>query len=145
MKTTVLLVTHAVSRLSYSDYVLVLDSHGQIAEQGTFAQLKTSGGYVQKLDTRSKSETASKTGSGDPGTAQPSNLPQIQAVQEEELDAITAELSRQVGDFGVYKHYFATIGWWHTTIFLGMATLYGTSIKFSEFLLIYCKFYLNRL
>lgn len=139
LKTTLLLVTHAVSRLSYSDHVIVLDAQGRITEQGSFAKLKSSGGYVQGLDPRSKSETASQDGTDQETEAKPTVLPQVQAEQEEEISTITEELNRQTGDFAVYKHYFATIGVWHSIIFLASATLYGTATKFTEFLLTFCK------
>lgn len=140
MKTTLLLVTHTVSRLSYSDHVIVLDAKGNIAEQGSFADLKTSGGYVQNLDSRSKSETQSDSGSEKDQSTPPSAVPQIRAAQVEEIDAITQELDRQSGDFAVYKHYFSAIGTWHTIVFLATATLYGTGTKFTEFLLTFCKY-----
>ena len=56
MKTTVLLVTHAVHRLPYSNHVIALDIMGRIAEQGSFDVLKDSGGYVQGLASKLKGE-----------------------------------------------------------------------------------------
>ncbi len=49
---TAVLVTHAVSRLSYADYIIALDAHGQISEQGTFEHLQNSRGYVRGKPTQ---------------------------------------------------------------------------------------------
>ena len=43
---TVLLVTHAVHRLSYADHVVALTAEGTISEEGTFPDLMNSNGYV---------------------------------------------------------------------------------------------------
>jgi ATP-binding cassette subfamily C (CFTR/MRP) protein 1 len=61
MKTTVLLVTHAVHRLPYSHHVIALDAMGRIAEQGPFEVLKRSGGYVQGLAAKLKGEDDSSS------------------------------------------------------------------------------------
>lgn len=138
MNITVLLVTHTVSRLAYSDHVIVLNEQGQISEQGSFSTLRSSGGYVQSLESKLKESKSDKSpGEGAGATMQ---IVADAAAQEDEIDAMTEELSRQTGDLQVYKHYFATIGWWHTAAFLAAATVYGTSNKFTEFLVIYCEY-----
>lgn len=136
MKTTVIIATHAVSRLSYSNYIIALNSAGHVAEQGSFNELNTSGGYVQGLDTRLKNEDSSKLDGQEFET--PKNT-QIFSNAEEDFDAQAEELNRQTGDFQVYKYYFASIGWLDSCIFICFCTIYGTSSKLTEFLLIYCK------
>jgi ABC-type multidrug transport system ATPase subunit len=138
MKTTLLFVTHAISRLSYSDHVIVLDQRGYIAEQGSFSKLGRSGSYIQNLKKLVKDEDNSSTEEPyEVSTTGNQNIGLLEA--NNEVEALTEELSRQTGDLGVYKYYFSSVGWWYTSIFIGCATLYGTAIKFTEFLLIYCK------
>jgi len=134
--TTVLLVTHAVHRLSYSDHIIALDSTGRIAVQGSFEQLRFSGGYVESLAAESKSQNESEENERViPAAAVP-----LFSAEIEDLDTIAEELGRQTGDFGVYKYYFGSVGWRQTAIFLGLAMLNGTSSKMTEFLITFCKY-----
>lgn len=48
--TTVIIATHAVHRLPESDYIIALDRNGKLVEQGSFANLRSGGGYVESLD-----------------------------------------------------------------------------------------------
>lgn len=133
MRTTVILVTHGVHRLSYSDQVIALSGQGRILEQGCFEDLKNSDGYVQSLAAKLKSENISKTTGTVP---KPTNL-LAKVDGEEEINVITEELNRQTGDFAVYKYYFASIGWLITTIFFVFVVLFGIASKMTEFLLTY--------
>jgi ATP-binding cassette subfamily C (CFTR/MRP) protein 1 len=136
MGTTILLVTHAVHRLPYSDHVICLDSLGRVSEQGSFDHLKASGGYVESLATKHKSESASEKSIE--VTDKPKEIALIKA-EIEEIDIETEELNRQTGDFAVYKYYFASIGWRNTSPYVASVILNGVSIKMTEFLLTYCK------
>ncbi|KAK6614847.1 multidrug resistance-associated protein 1 [Botrytis cinerea] len=93
MGTTVLLVTHAVHRLAYSDCIIVLDQSSQIIEQGTFDYLKTTGGYVENLETRHRSEE------GDTGEVDTKETTQKQSpfatVENDDLMNEVADLNRQ--------------------------------------------------
>jgi hypothetical protein len=127
--TTVLLATHAVHRLSYSDHVIALSGNGHIVEQGSFEQLRNAGGYVQSIAARIKSEdTASSTEKKHDVSA---NATPFKPDNEEEIE----ELNRQTGDFAVYKYYFASIGWFSSFVFFAYVVLYGVASKMTEFLL----------
>jgi hypothetical protein len=129
--TTVILATHAVHRLSYSDHVIAMSGNGRIMEQGSFEQLRNAGGYVQSLATKIKSEdTATSTEKSPDISAQPAPF---QTDNEEEIE----ELNRQTGDFAVYKYYFASIGWFPTAVFFAFVVLYGVAFKMTEFLVTY--------
>jgi ATP-binding cassette subfamily C (CFTR/MRP) protein 1 len=129
--TTVLLATHAVHRLSYSDHIIALSGDGQIMEQGSFQQLRNAGGYVQSLAARIKSEESS--------TAKEKNLhtstkPEpAKSDDEEEIE----ELNRQTGDLALYKYYFSSIGWLATILFFVFVILFVVASKMTEFLLIF--------
>jgi ATP-binding cassette subfamily C (CFTR/MRP) protein 1 len=134
---TVLLVTHAVHRLSYSNHVIALDVMGRIAEQGSFDVLKDYGGYVQGLAAKLKGEDDSSS-EGDQADALPLvKLGPTFPADQEEFNAQSEELNRQTGDFQVYKYYFASIGWKYNTIFLGFVLLYGTAGKLTQFVVTY--------
>lgn len=135
MGTAVLLVTHAVHRLPYSNHIICLDGTGHISEQGTFEQLKTSGGYVQSLATKHKTEEDSSIESSDNS---PPSAKVTLAVEDEDIQ-VELEANRQTGDFAVYRYYFASIGWLQNTIFLLFIVVYGVGLKLPEFLLTYCE------
>jgi ATP-binding cassette subfamily C (CFTR/MRP) protein 1 len=137
MKITVLLVTHAVHRLPYSNHVIALDAMGRIAEQGSFNKLKDSGGYVQGLATKLKGEDDSSSEEDAADGLPPIKLVPTFPADHEEFNAKTEELNRQTGDFQVYKYYFASIGWKDTTIFVFFVVLYGTAGKLTEFIVTY--------
>jgi ABC-type multidrug transport system ATPase subunit len=141
MKITVLLVTHAVHRLPYSNHVIALDAMGRITEQGSFEILKNSGGYVQSLATKHKGEYDSSSGGNPPDTAAPIKLVPTFPADQEEFNAQTEELNRQTGDFQVYKYYFAAISWKDNLCFLFFVILFGTAGKLTEFVVTYCKYF----
>lgn len=134
MGTTVLLATHAVQRLSYSDHIIALDSSGAITEQGTFEELKGANGYVQSLAAKLKSEETSHPSKQ--STAPPSKAP-LKPAEVEEIALISDEINRQSGDLSVYKHWFASIGLLPTLIFFFLDILFGVSSKMTEYLLTY--------
>ncbi|KAM0132971.1 hypothetical protein ACHAP3_006261 [Botrytis cinerea] len=135
MGTTVLLVTHAVHRLAYSDCIIVLDQSSQIIEQGTFDYLKTTGGYVENLETRHRSEE------GDTGEVDMKETIQKQSpfatVENDDLMNEVADLNRQTGDASVYRYYFASIGWVPTGIFFLLVFIFGAASKLPEIALTY--------
>ncbi|KAF7856278.1 hypothetical protein EAF04_009806 [Stromatinia cepivora] len=135
MGTTVLLVTHAVHRLAYSDHIIAMDQSGKIIEQGTFDLLKTSGGYVENLATRHKSEE------DDTGEANTDEIALKQnpfaVVESDDLLNEVADLNRQTGDFSVYNYYFASIGLIPTGLFFLFVLVFGAASKLPEFALTY--------
>ncbi|KAH7329994.1 putative ATP-binding cassette transporter [Rhexocercosporidium sp. MPI-PUGE-AT-0058] len=133
MGITVLLATHAIQRLSFADHIIALDSTGRVVEQGSFQHLRNSGGYVQSLASKLKSEGTAKTsGSGNGG---PSKL--MPTSEDEELEIAELEINRQSGDFAVYKYYFRATGWFNTAAFFASIIMFGVAIKMTEFLLTY--------
>ncbi|KAI9645295.1 hypothetical protein NHQ30_006030 [Ciborinia camelliae] len=135
MGTTILLVTHAVHRLAYSDYIIALNQSSQIIEQGTFDDLKTNGGYVESLATRHKSEE------DEAGEIRTDETVQKQSpfatVENDDFINKVADLNRQTGDSSVYNYYFASIGWLPTGIFFLCVLIFGAAYKLPEFALTY--------
>lgn len=137
MGTTVLLATHAVHRLAFSNHIIALDPSGHVTEQGHFEQLKTSGGYVEDITTKLRSSDDSPAKQQQ--EASKLDISAFKAGAEQQL-AQSVELNRQSGDFSVYKHYFASIGWSPTLIFFVFVVLSAVTSKLPEFLLTYCKY-----
>lgn len=135
MGTTVLLVTHAVHRLSYSDYIIALDRSSQIIEQGTFDFLKTSGGYVENLAARHKSDDDDADEFYTKETTQKQSP--FATVESDDLLNEAADLDRQSGDSSVYNYYIASIGWAAMGLFFLCIIIFGAASKLPEFALTY--------
>ncbi|THV45348.1 hypothetical protein BGAL_0499g00020 [Botrytis galanthina] len=135
MGTTVILVTHAVHRLAYSDYIIALDQSSQIIEQGTFDYLKTSGGYVENLETRHRSEDHDSEEVDTKETTQKQSP--FATVENDDLMNEVADLDRQTGGASVYQYYFASIGWVPTGIFFILILIFGAASKLPEIALTY--------
>ena len=140
MGTTVLLVTHAVHRLPYSNHIISLDRSGHVSEQGSFDELKNSDGYVQSLATKHKGENESAT-KLEPGGPALVKVPLGAEGEDAELEV--DELNRQTGDIAVYRYYFASIGWQQNSFYVVSVILFGVASKLTELILIYCKFSLS--
>ncbi|KAN0096080.1 putative ATP-binding cassette transporter [Hyaloscypha variabilis] len=135
--TTAILVTHAVHRLPYADHIISLDANGRISEQGSFEQLKGSGGYVENLAIRRKYEPDATATSGEEIA-----LPTVGAKSAVErlatqVKAEDEDLSRPIGEWSTYKYYFASIGWTRSLLSLFYLTLSGTAVKLTELLITY--------
>jgi ATP-binding cassette, subfamily C (CFTR/MRP), member 1 len=121
--TTVILVTHAVARLSYADWVVVMNKDGAIAEQDTYDNLRQNGAYVASLDVRFK-QTATGTVE-QPGEA---NRPPIRIAEVNEEETVNLA-ARRTGDWDTYKHYFTVAGWKSTVSTAIWAFAYVAAIK----------------
>ena len=140
MGTTVLLVTHAVHRLSYADHVVVMTADGSIAEQGTFEQLKASEGYVAMLEAEYKAEKSKKD---DIGQGKPANSVHAVLIEEEEEQLIQEEntelhiaqedLTRQTGDLSLYWYYLRSVHWASSALWATCFILYGIANKLGEY------------
>jgi ATP-binding cassette subfamily C (CFTR/MRP) protein 1 len=102
--TSILLVTHAVARLTYADWVVALSKDGTIAEQGTYGNLRQSAGYVANLAVRFKDTV---TGTRQEPAEASSKRPAVEVVDVDEQDSTENSAARKTGDWKTYKHYFA--------------------------------------
>lgn len=119
---TVMLVTHAVHRLSYADHIIALDTSGAIAQQGTFDQLMNTAGYVQSLNARHKSEKDSEEETNSAEDTAPVNPFEDAIVRERASE----ESNRMVGDLSVYKYYGASFDW--LDVVVSASTLFGFAV-----------------
>jgi ATP-binding cassette subfamily C (CFTR/MRP) protein 1 len=135
--TAVILATHTVHRLRYADHIISLDATGHITEQGSFDQLKSSGGYVENLAIRHKHEP-------DPGTTNdPLDFLSTKGVKSAaeriatQVKAEEEDLNRPIGEWSTYRYYFASIGWSRSLLSLFYLTLSGAAVKLTELLVTY--------
>lgn len=113
LKTTVIMVTHAVHRLPYADLIVSLDEHGRIAEQGNYISLVNGNGYVHSLDVRYKQELQpiqeeEQTASVEAPRQEMADTETIVATQEDDSER---DLIRRTGEWATYKHWFKSCGY----------------------------------
>ncbi|RDW82931.1 cyclic peptide transporter [Coleophoma crateriformis] len=140
LRTTVLLVTHGVTRLSYADQIIALDANGHIIEQGTFQQLQHAGGYVEGLAIKHKFEsTSARTVSREESkntAAQPA-LSTEAVKARTKANAEEDDLKRPIGELSMYRYYFSSIGWSKTLLWLFFTILSGVAAKLTELVVTY--------
>jgi ATP-binding cassette subfamily C (CFTR/MRP) protein 1 len=136
---TAILVTHAVSRLSYADHIIALNSAGQISEQGTLAQLQNSGGFVEGLATKHRYESIplSDQSVEELSIPAPSTSRQEGVKLRAKFETEEEDLNRRIGEFSTYKYFFSSIGWSTCIISFSLLILAGVSLKLNELLLSY--------
>ncbi|TVY83108.1 ABC transporter FUM19 [Lachnellula suecica] len=111
MGSTVILATHAIRHLHISDHIIVLGTDGNIFEQGSFDQLRSRDGFINKiirqpdiLQTKAQEITTIATSSKIPQPVMPKALRGPTANDNNDL-------TRRIGDLSVYKYYISSIGW----------------------------------
>ncbi|ETS74059.1 hypothetical protein PFICI_13925 [Pestalotiopsis fici W106-1] len=116
---TVVLATHSVHYLPASDAIIVLAKDGQIAQQGTFGDLKNTDGYVRDLAleqiARAKAMEDEDTTDG------AESKPKVEAANE---NSEALDLKRQTGDISLYTFYFKSVSWFLAVFWLALAILY---------------------
>lgn len=102
--TTVILVTHAVHRLPYADYVIALNSNGTSAEQGTYGSLATGGGYVQHLSSQARRSQR------DSPDRKPDSVSHAVKPRRTVTEEVITNRARTTGDWSTYMYYFKSAG-----------------------------------
>ncbi|KAF6524509.1 hypothetical protein HZS61_013008 [Fusarium oxysporum f. sp. conglutinans] len=140
-RTTVVLCTHSVRFLPFSDHVIALGDN-TIKEQGSFKELAEQGGYVQSLGIRGSaggdgSEAVSETAASKERTEAQKDAqgsPDGSPGAEVNLD----DPNRATGDKAVYKYYFLSMGLLVAFCCFFLAALWGF---FTNFPTIWLKFW----
>ncbi|KAH8665276.1 putative ABC multidrug transporter [Tricladium varicosporioides] len=120
-ETTVIMTTNNIQRLPYSDHIIVLGEDGKLAEQGSFFELNSRKGYVQKLEITNFNSRTSKTVKGalpEEPLANPAN-----EIPREEGD-------RRTGDTTVYFYYVKTMGFKRSLVFLLLLACYVVCVTY---------------
>ncbi|KAL4924344.1 putative ABC multidrug transporter [Aspergillus undulatus] len=108
---TVLFASSSVKRVPFADHVIVLDKHGYIAEQGSFAALDSAGGYISSF-ALDRPETDTKIGIKENSEASDAERYSVDKHSDTEPENYRGE-----GDIAVYLYYIRSIGWLPTIFF----------------------------
>jgi ATP-binding cassette subfamily C (CFTR/MRP) protein 1 len=131
LRTTVVLVTHAVHRLPYADYVLALGPDGRAAEQGTYESLVTSGGYIQQLSCQfRRSGSDSQEGALDA-------VSRIAKPHSSITEEVITNRARTTGDRSTYLYYFKSAGITSSLLSLLWIALFTLGTKLPGLLITY--------
>lgn len=131
---TVLLVTHAVHRLAYSDHIISLSSNGSISEQGNYNVLASNGGYVTSLALKHDTRKPSVEKIEPEATASTSRaLADVSAKEEEDV----ATRNQTGGDLTAYLYYFELMGNWRTVLYMLLTLLAGAALGLQNLVLTY--------
>ncbi|KAI1841042.1 hypothetical protein JX266_012761 [Neoarthrinium moseri] len=131
-RATAVLVTHASHLLVHAEYVVLLTSGGQIAEQGPPEKFRNKQHIFEepyRLSVISKPEAENDQDAGKSLLFKPETAGLTPA--EMSVDTETQRL----GDGAVYKYYFETFGWKKTAVFFGLQVSLVFCIKFPEIIL----------
>lgn len=106
---TVILATHAVKFLPYADHIIALGANGKIEQEGSFDELRSRPGYTRNLtinnQTHHQKEPAADT------------QVKVEGVGISEQVA-QQDLSRQLGNFAIYRYYLRVAGLTSTALML---------------------------
>lgn len=111
--TSILLLTLwlTVKRVPFVDHIIVLDKHGYITEQGSFAALDSAGGYISTFSL-DHADTDIKVGQNDE-----MDKPNVQLdINDKDPGAESGDY-RGAGDISVYLYYIRSIGWMSSIFF----------------------------
>jgi ATP-binding cassette subfamily C (CFTR/MRP) protein 1 len=118
--------TGSAKFLSRADSVVVLSSIGTVEGQGSYQELRAAG------DTAAKIITSIDTSPEDETTPDLDNVKDSKdaakshtAKSDSKLDDKKLDNTRQNGDFGIYKYYFACISWTVAAMFLLLQFAYA--------------------
>ncbi|KAH8891439.1 P-loop containing nucleoside triphosphate hydrolase protein [Thozetella sp. PMI_491] len=124
--TTVILITHATQHLPLADLILVL-GESKVVEQGTWAELRSSTGYVSKLQVKETDSSRTKAAADE----RPPTITGIKTASKDDM----LDLTRKTGDFSLYGYYFKCIGGPLMTIFLLTGLTQGVTFASTPFIL----------
>lgn len=109
--------------LPFADHIIVFNSEGHIAEQGSFQDLKMANTYIKQM-----LATSLKDDSDQADTTVSESI--IRSTVKKLSDDDIAEVARRTGDIAVYKYYLRAIGWRHTLFATMIITIYSFSANF---------------
>ncbi|KAK6200636.1 hypothetical protein LQW54_009679 [Pestalotiopsis sp. IQ-011] len=124
--TTVILITHASQHLPLADHIIVL-AESKIAEQGSWAQLRSSTGYVSELQVKESSGASEQ----DAVIEKPTTVPGTSGPSDVEL----MDLTRRTGDISVYWYYLKSAGAPIVILFLALNLAFGFTSAASPYIL----------
>lgn len=104
--TTVVLITHSTQYLSLADHIIILSDDGRISQQGTWAELRSSGQYIRDVILEDFENAERKDDVSSSAPLQNSEKAKLAPAASDET---TKDLTRQTGDSAVYGRYRTSI------------------------------------
>lgn len=137
LATTVILTSSSSRRLPFADHIIVLNEKGQIAEQGSFAELNFGGGYVSSLDLPQPDWRVRNQGTSTLDhllvSASEDYLPILPHTKEAVEDPDTEfEANKRTGDLSIYAYYAKSVGWFAVVTFVVAISAYVFCISFPQ-------------
>ncbi|RVX70090.1 hypothetical protein B0A52_06262 [Exophiala mesophila] len=131
MGTTVIMVTHAVHRLSHADMILSVGETGQITERGPLSALLQGSGYVQSLNLKAKqrSNEQDETHAAEPENTSPLFKTRSSLTTTSVEDNEARDLIRRTGEWSSYKHWFKSCGYVSSLLSLLEASLWMVAVQ----------------
>lgn len=128
---TVVLCTHSIKHIPAADYIIVLED-GTIVEQGSYDQLATRQGYIQRLGLSRSPDSSAPSQKSIPDKSVREANPQVLHTTTTNTSVLETDtdILRQVGDKSVYKHYFKSMGLFLAALSLLFAALFGFFTNF---------------
>nr|XP_036577471.1 ABC multidrug transporter [Colletotrichum truncatum]KAF6784469.1 ABC multidrug transporter [Colletotrichum truncatum] len=123
---TAVLCTHSVRHLPSADHIIALGADSTVVEQGTFADLKGNGKYIQSLKVQEAEGAPKET----KDTDAPESDPLTRTKTAGSITTDGPDASRRVGDFSVYKYWFGTMSKPVIAAFLFWNCGYGATYAF---------------
>ncbi|KAK4160538.1 P-loop containing nucleoside triphosphate hydrolase protein [Cladorrhinum sp. PSN259] len=133
---TAILCTHSIRHLPGADHIVVLEN-GTVLEQGSLSQLMARQGYVRKLGLTDSSRSVTSSEKSESSPNKPTAHLAAQLPPNSTGPDAKADLSRQVGDWSVYRHYFKSMGFFLIIWSLFFAAGWGFFTNFSTIWLKY--------
>lgn len=134
---TNVLASSSSKRLPFADHIVVLNEKGKIAEQGSFKELNTAGGYVSSFELQPTDWTVKSTGM--------TNLDQVLAMttttkivhptmppSKESTETTEFEANKRTGDLAIYTYYASSVGWFAIMTFIVAMCAYVFCISFPQ-------------
>ena len=128
-ETTVVMATNSTKNLSSADHIVVLNSEGTVAWQGTYDAFRASDGVQAQV--RDETTNSNKDKDGEFAVI---DLPTDGAVQLP-IDATNTNFFQSIdlakpSDRAVYLYYAKVIGWPRWTVFAGMCMVFVFGVAF---------------
>jgi len=107
-----------VRHLRSADHIIAMGPKGNVVEQGTFAALEATDGYIKSLAIAAVKEADDSEHDIEENKA--SHSPALPSPAQSTLEGDDA---RRLGDFSVYNYYRKALTWWRLLSFIGLEAL----------------------
>ncbi len=131
---TVVVASSSSKRLPFVDHIVVLSDKGEIAEQGTYRELLTSGGFISSLDLPPAEwgYDGTKVAAMDQLVSTQAKLASTMSPPKKVQPSSNLDANRRTGDISIYAYYASSVGWFAVTSFMVAMSAYVFCISFPQ-------------